>query len=282
MEYKVLNTIVNSMVERFLSQYRSTTKLFENDGVKNGLLHAGEYGTYKENLCKELFKFVLPGKYDIGTGFVFNAEREITTQCDIILYDYNNTPCISLDQMNRFYPQESILAIGEIKSTLTKQTLADSLIKLSQSKSIRKDFTGISSTGSLVDVKLSQSAYHHIFTFLICDEISSYDSQDVVSYIDDQYEQASVSVENRHNVIVSFKNGLITYKSNADMEGKLGITNRLFVPFSYYNSKGILEKLDPYIFCGDEVSIVKQFIIHINNFLKNADSYYPDPVSYII
>ena len=104
-------------------------------------------------------------------------------------------------------------------------------------KSIRKGFAGISFTGLLVDVKLAQSAYNHLYTFLICDEISSYDSNDVVSYIDDQYEQAGVLVENRHNVIVSFQNGLITYKSNTDIEKKLSIR----VDYSYHSHTIIIK-----------------------------------------
>lgn len=114
MEYKVLENLVTIKLENFISEYKNTGKLFENEDVHNKLLHPGEYGMYKEKLLSKLFEFTLPKKYSCGTGFITNSNKEITTQCDIILYDEKNAPFLELNDSRRFFPQEVVMQLERL------------------------------------------------------------------------------------------------------------------------------------------------------------------------
>lgn len=279
MEFDVLKTIVDNKIEQFILEYRNAIKLFENYDVRNKLIHPGEYGTYKENLCKELLSFSIPNKYQVASGFIYNSKKEMTTQCDVVLFDYNNTPFMSLDDKNRFFPNETVLAIGEIKSTITKDTLAKTLIKLAKNKDIRKISSSLYSDGERGECDTSRFMYDGIFTFVICDSISDY-TEDIASYIKEQYNNAGIEIYNRHNVIVSLKNGLITYKSGDAINRKLNIKDNIFIPFPQWNEE--VGEQDGWIFVGSEIDILKQFIIHINNYLINTRTYYPEPNLYLV
>ncbi len=59
------------------------------DRVRNiiGAANWGVDGTYKEAILRNIISKLLPKNYSISTGFVINADREITTQLDLIIYD---------------------------------------------------------------------------------------------------------------------------------------------------------------------------------------------------
>ena len=50
MEYRNLQTLIDIKITNFVNEYKNANPLFENSDVKNGLLHPGEYGIYKELL----------------------------------------------------------------------------------------------------------------------------------------------------------------------------------------------------------------------------------------
>lgn len=281
MKFEALKEIVNLEVEVFLSKFFAGAKFFENTNVKNNLLHAGEYGVYKEEIFRNFASFALPKNMFVGDGFVVNSKKEITTQCDVVIYDGINGPLIFGNTKNKFFPNEIVFGIGEMKSKLTTSKVCASLLKLSKCKKIR--YTGNNkvslykdSTTIAYDTNLN---FHNIFTFLICDEIT--DFKDTVKFrnkVEKMYDENGIEYAYRHNVIVSLKNGLILYKTNDKMKKLLKIEKDLFVPFPSYMG----EKLDYYRFTGNQVDIIKQFVIHLNNSLKNCQLWYPEPGDYIV
>ena len=101
------------------------------------LIHPGEFGRYRENICKEFFKNIVPSKYHFADGFIINAHGDISTQCDIILFDPQNTPLIMNDENQRFFSVETVVMVSEVKSIMTNQQFADSLIKFITQMNIR-------------------------------------------------------------------------------------------------------------------------------------------------
>lgn len=292
MEYKVLENLVNVKLENFITEYKNTSKLFENEDVQNGLLHAGEYGMYKEKLLTKLFEFTLPKKYTCGTGFIINSQKEITTQCDIILFDVQNAPFLEIDS-GRFFPQEVVYGIGEIKSKLSKKDLIDALIKLAKIKQIRNPFSGIAADGSLVDVNPLIEQYHSLCTFLICDEVKGWDKS-FVKDITKAYEENNIDIQYRFNIILSLKNGVLAYdihnvdiaaKIVADMKGvsykEIGEHASIATPFFKSPGDGITPLKYFLIEKSTEVENLKEFLVLLNNFIQDLKSYYPEPTHYL-
>ncbi len=293
MEYKVAENLMRIKLQNFINEYKNTSKLFENTDVKNKLLHPGEYGIYKENLVAKLFEYTLPQKYACGTGFVTNDRKEITTQCDIVLYDKMNAPFLEVDPINRFFQQEVIYGIGEIKSCLTKNQLFKALLKMANNKKIRTEFQGISQNYESIDVNPKRNAYDSICTFLICDKIEGW-SKDIGAEIQQTYEQNNVEVPYRFNLIISLENGVISYdvyKSVQDIKQHGGVLDDGFeengghfcfaTPFFLSANKEKVIALDFIVSeFSDEVENLKHFLVVLNNFLVHLKTYYPDPSGY--
>lgn len=293
MEYKVLENLVNIKMKNFIDEYKNAAQLFENRDVKNRLLHPAEYGVYKEKLLSSLFEFTLPKKYSCGTGFVTNNYKEITTQCDIILYDALNAPFLEIEN-GRFFPQEVVYAIGEVKSKLTKQQLFDALIKLAKKKKIRKPFKGNTINDNVVDVNPLRDQYHSICTFLICDEIIDW-NDNISKEIRNEYTKNNIDVQYQFNLILSLKNGVMAYDAFKVIEylrhkgedlddsfqengGHFGFASSYFQAVSPQNiiTLDYMTKIS-----SGEIDYLKYFVVLLNNFLIHLQSYYPDPVHYL-
>lgn len=150
----------------------------------------------------------LPKKYDISSGFVINSENQISTQCDLIIYDKDNTPQIESFEKQKFFPVETIVAIGEVKSDINSALeLNEYLEKLSKVKKMRegvkkprtyfRPFSG--------PYNPSINPYDSIFTFIICNKFNFNTSENFIRYESDR--------KYKHNLVLSLEDGLINYKS---------------------------------------------------------------------
>ena len=91
MSINVFEKLLIEKIEIFKSAFAETAEgVFFNDDGK--LIHPGEFGRYRENICKQFLKFVTPARLDIGMGFIINTSNKVSHQCDIIIYDAQHTP----------------------------------------------------------------------------------------------------------------------------------------------------------------------------------------------
>jgi len=186
-------SLVQSQFELFRKSYRDSKLIFENIEVKNNLLHAGEYGAYREKICKNLIRTSIPEKYSIADGFIINSKGKTSNQLDLIIYDKKQTPFIRLDDNPRFFPVETVVGIGEVKSTLTTNNLCKALVKLSLQKEIR---TGLVESIYCINkenaVPNFQNPYDNIFSFIICEKISDFDMSTFESKTVESYEKNNI------------------------------------------------------------------------------------------
>lgn len=86
--------------------------------------HWGEDGRYKEILLADFLKSIVPTNVGVGTGFVRNAQNELTNQIDIIIYkkDY---PCLFQKGDFVILMPESVLGIIEVKSVASATVLSN-------------------------------------------------------------------------------------------------------------------------------------------------------------
>lgn len=174
MSSEIFTKFLYFQIEKFVNEYVSLShNVFVND--EGALIHPAEYGTYRERIVSAFILPLMPKRLSIGTGFIITDTGKTSTQCDIIIYDTQNTPVIENGEQ-RFFPIECVAGVIEVKSILSKADLKTALIKLSKIKALKKEIT------SKIDV-YSENKTPHLFspithpydqmaTFLICESLS--------------------------------------------------------------------------------------------------------------
>lgn len=218
---------MNKIIEKITAQnFLDLKSAFENskdifwDQENNKLIHPGEYGTYRERLLKKWLRMYIPKNFDISSGFIINSENKISSQCDIIIYNKDITPHIENSEKQSFYPIESVIAIGEVKSTInTPKDLNNALKKLSKLKKFRKikDKHRVHKSVFNDEFNIEKNPFHNVFTFLICYKFNFDYRLDIVNY-------ENIEHYYHHNVILSLTDGIANYATSK--------TGNLGFPFS--------------------------------------------------
>ena len=191
-------TVADEKIENFIYSFTTTAKKLYMDS--NGILrHSAEYGFYRERACIELFKMFIPSNYGISSGFVINKHDEISSQCDIIIYDKNKMPSVSTGK-NKIFLAEAVSGVVEVKSSITSTELKEALHKLSKIKKYKHQQVRNVPHTPLSDMFSAVVMY---------DYKSSIDN--LTTFIDELVYDSSTNPRNKHNVIIDLKNGIIGY-----------------------------------------------------------------------
>lgn len=105
-----------SVAEKMLIDFKDTANI----------PHQGVKGRARESIVFEQYlKPYIPPRYAISTGLIFDIENNTSRQQDLVIFDEFNTPVLKdLSTEKLFFP-ESILAVIEVKSTLTSEEMDD-------------------------------------------------------------------------------------------------------------------------------------------------------------
>lgn len=87
-----------------------------------GNAHWGEDGRYKEILLADFLKTIVPNNVGVGTGFVRNAQDELTNQIDILIYKKDYPTLFQKGDFVVLMP-DSVLGIIEVKSVASASVL---------------------------------------------------------------------------------------------------------------------------------------------------------------
>ena len=215
----ILEKLITSKVSRFANDFTYNSKeLFINkEGKeveeKEMVYHPGEFGTYREEIVKSLLKSILPQKFGISSGFVITKNGNISTQCDIIIYDTQNCPRFESEESQIFFPIECVVAVGEVKSDIRGvEELKQILEKLQDIKKLRDEVNPNSefiyrNKNVISVVDMEQCPEDSIVTFLICNRIKPQNKENVII---DVY-NSNIEQHNKHNFILSLNDGLYLY-----------------------------------------------------------------------
>ncbi|MGE8723362.1 DUF6602 domain-containing protein [Leptospira terpstrae] len=279
MPNSIFDNLITFKIREFKDNFRNSKLLFENHRVKNKLIHAGEFGIYRENICRELLRFVFPKKYEIGSGFLINSLDENSTQCDLIIYDYENAPFIELNSNNKFIPVESVFAVGEIKSKLTKHTLTECLIKLSETKNSRKinnSFLTNTKTKAIQIFDPIRNPNQLFFTFIICESLEI-DNEHISNVVNEIYGNANIPNYLRNNLLLSIEDGVLLYTSNKENSHK----EICSYPIDFSdNNQEIFNSLT-FIYNDTNEKAIKIFLNLITDSIQKHDFFYVQPENYI-
>lgn len=131
--------------------------------------HRGEQGSAREEVVREFLRRHLPKRFEISTGFVFDAGGQVSEQLDIIIADASLTPRFEVTGDTRFYPCEAVVAAGEVRSSITSRSeLWDALTQIRSVSNLDRSANGQAvchRTGERIDHKANH--LHRIFTFVL-------------------------------------------------------------------------------------------------------------------
>ncbi|NMZ27575.1 hypothetical protein HBO40_08080 [Pseudomonas protegens] len=134
----IIATLLEAQIQSFAREFTDTAKTVFYDDKQKRLIHAGEFGMLREACVRGLLKNFLPSIYGVAQGYVIGQNDEVSHQCDLIIYHKNFTPYFHTPEEQRFFPVESVIAVGEIKSKIDGAVLDDALSKLAKVKMMRE------------------------------------------------------------------------------------------------------------------------------------------------
>lgn len=85
----------------------------------------GLKGEARERAVRRKLECLLPGGVGVGTGCVIDSEGKASGQIDVVLYEKEFCPVFGLEDDVSYYPCESVIAVGSVKSTIGKKELRD-------------------------------------------------------------------------------------------------------------------------------------------------------------
>ena len=147
-------------------------------------------GDAMETPVRRQLEQLLPRGIAVGSGFVIDSYGATSSQTDIVLYERDICPVFSINETpgTTYYPCEGVIAVGQVKSILTRRLLEEEFTKIASVKKLRRypvhDFMPHPTTGgpivlergygnirnpSIIDVgdKRPSSATRQIFGFLL-------------------------------------------------------------------------------------------------------------------
>ena len=159
---------INSQEFNLESLLQQAGKRLRIDLAERFVPHPGETGSDREEVIRQFLRAHLPKRFDISTGFAFDATGKVSQQLDIIISDSLVCPHFETAGGTRFYPCESIVAVGQVKSSLKSvANFRGALRNLESAKALDR-----SAKGTAIDNKFgeaidqTQNHLHQLFTFL--------------------------------------------------------------------------------------------------------------------
>ncbi len=284
MASKVFQQIFERHITQFVGLYsEDSTAIFKDE--KNKLIHPGEYGKYREESCKELLRLLLGKEVSVSDGFVITSDDQISTQCDIIVYNSNVSPFIA-DGIAKMFPAEEVRMIGEIKSTLSRQDFIDALRKMAENK--KKIIDGRDNTGVCQHGRQSET-YNTVASFLICNKLD---------FVFDKltYEEIYSGIDRKywHNSILSVEDATLSYLlkfsdfsekiQNEFRKNKINVETVSSWQYPIFSYKGELwptTQNHVHIREEDKFAHIKRFFVDLAVCNKDVWIYSYDPVTYL-
>ena len=181
-------------------------------------------GAAREHAVREKLERILPGHVGIGSGFVFDSYGRTSKQTDIVLFEKGICPIFSIEGTpeTTYYPCESVIAVGEIKSTLDSDDLVDAFAKIESVKSnVRyvpdsinwRKYLGILAAHGAESERYSQrdKPLDQVFGFILCQSIGL-----KVETLLTKCKEEAIKRETHllPNIIVSLNDGIVVWNDS--------------------------------------------------------------------
>ncbi len=146
-------------VDRFIA--RIGTRLVEQFENARAATSPSAVGDAMESPVRDQLEQILPRGIGVGSGFVIDSNGATSSQTDVVLYEKDICPVLSINNTpgTTYYPCEGVIAVGQVKSVLTKPLLKDEFKKIASVKRLQRypvhDFMPHPTTGEPIVLERS-------------------------------------------------------------------------------------------------------------------------------
>ena len=215
MSSNIIGKLLEAQIQTFVNDFSNNAQNVFFDESIGRLIHPGEFGMHRESCIRSFLNTFLPDIYGVSQGFVIGQDGSVSHQCDVIIYHAEFTPYFHTPEGQRFFPIESVIAVGEVKSKVDGSVLDDALEKLCNIKRMRDSITDASVATSRPSGQTNfdpQSNYRdQVVTFLLCEEVECMNSTLVGRILK---EWNGSEARHRVNMVASIKSGTYLYKDS--------------------------------------------------------------------
>lgn len=126
----MIKEVFESISGKMQSDFEKVTKLLSHPGVK---------GTARENALMHYLRPHIPDKFEFSEGIIIDSFDHQSRQVDVIIHDRIATPFLQDRDLANVIPIESVYAVIEVKSTLTKDELTKCIENIKSVRSLKKN-----------------------------------------------------------------------------------------------------------------------------------------------
>src|SRR5262249_29496697 len=108
--------------------FASAGERMRHDLAERLVAHPGELGMGREEIIRDFLRRYLPKRFEISTGFAFDCHGNVSKQLDVVISDGSVATHFQTAGGVRYFPCESIVAAGQIKSSVTSLKEFDAAI----------------------------------------------------------------------------------------------------------------------------------------------------------
>ena len=125
-------------VDRYVA--RIGTRLVQEFDDARAATSPTAVGDAMEWPVKKQLEQLLPRGIGVGSGFVIDSYGATSAQTDLVLYERDICPVFTINETpgTTYYPCEGVIAVGQVKSILTKKLLGDEFKKIASVKRLRR------------------------------------------------------------------------------------------------------------------------------------------------
>jgi hypothetical protein len=152
---------IHARMEGILAESKVVNDVFQHNVLR---------GSAREMFVEEFLRPFLPPNIGIGTGEIINHGGDRSKQLDVVLYNKGMIPpFISRNSTVGLFPWESVIAVIEVKSTITASVCDDALLNAHSVQTVvrsteRKDVY-ISGVADQEDAESRSAVPYYIFAF---------------------------------------------------------------------------------------------------------------------
>jgi hypothetical protein len=110
----------------------------EFEKIRKTMPHHLTSGEEAEDLLSKFLNAHLPRRFAATSGFVIDTDNTLSKQCDVLIYDAENSPIYRAGSRGQILPSDSIASVIEIKSRLNKKELQDASEKIASVKKLKR------------------------------------------------------------------------------------------------------------------------------------------------
>lgn len=160
--------------------------LFELESSKRLNQHNFDSGLEAENILSNALKTLLPKRYSINKGILSDRRGLSSGEHDIIIFNETWFPLLTGNDQNshnKYFPIEGVYAVGEVKQTLTLDSLDDGIEKLVKAQRLYRPQVGVNRyTENRKEADRDLGTANPLFTFLVAfNQDSKFDTQEIFS-----------------------------------------------------------------------------------------------------